>query len=283
MSALPSRLGTSRVVERILTSDAPQQRATAAKLPVCDVLGVGINAATSDEVVSYCEAAIDRMESLRLGVVNAAKLVHMRSDRLLRESVVTSDLVFADGMAVVWASRLLGNPLPERVTGIDLFERLMASAERRGESIFLLGAKQDVLERLVEVVATRHPDLRIAGTRSGYFSDEDSAGVANQIRESGATMLFVGISSPKKEIFLARHGNQLGVALCHGVGGSFDVVAGRTPRAPEFWQRVGLEWLFRLVQEPRRMWRRYLVTNTVFIVLVARACVARWLRGSAAS
>ncbi|MEE3331029.1 MAG: WecB/TagA/CpsF family glycosyltransferase [Myxococcota bacterium] len=271
------------MVERILKSDDPQQRATAVNLPVCDVLGVAINAATCDEVVAYCEASIDRMESLRLGVVNAAKLVHMRSDRLLRESVVTSDLVLADGMSVVWASRVLGRPLPERVTGIELFERLMASAERRGESIFLLGAKQEVLGRLIEVLAARHPRLRIAGTRSGYFSDEDSMGVANQIRESGATMLFVGISSPKKEIFLARHGSQLGVAICHGVGGSFDVVAGTTQRAPEFWQRVGLEWLFRLLQEPRRMWKRYLVTNTVFIALVARACVARWLRGSTAS
>lgn len=280
------------MVERILTPDDPQQcdtaavdltAAPAARLPVCDVLGVEINAATCDEVVAYCEASIDRMESLRLGVVNAAKLVQMRSDRLLRESVVTSDLVFADGMAVVWASRLLGSPLPERVTGIDLFERLMASAERRGNSIFLLGAKQDVLVSLVEVISERHPRLRIAGARSGYFSDEESMEVANQIRESSATMLFVGISSPKKEIFLARHGSQLGVAVCHGVGGSFDVVAGKTQRAPELWQRVGLEWLYRLVQEPSRMWRRYLVTNTVFIALVARACVARWLRGSTAS
>ena len=133
------------------------------------------------------------------------------------------------------------------------------------------------------MLRARHPELKIAGTRSGYFSDEQSLEVATEIRESEATMLFVGISSPKKEIFLARHGNQLGVAVCHGVGGSFDVVAGKTQRAPELWQRLGLEWLYRLLQEPRRMWKRYLVTNTVFIGLVARAAVARLFRGRGAS
>lgn len=257
--------------------------ASAASFPVCEVLDVEVHAATCDQVVAYCEASIDRRERLRLGVVNAAKLVHMRGDRLLRESVTSSDLVFADGMSVVWASRVLGNPLPGRVTGIDLFERLLASAARRGDSVFLLGAKQDVLDDLVGVLRARHPDLKIAGTRSGYFSDEQSLEVATEVRNSEATMLFVGISSPKKERFLALHGHQLGVAVCHGVGGSFDVVAGKTQRAPEMWQRLGLEWLYRLLQEPRRMWKRYLVTNTVFVALVARAWLARLFRGRVSS
>ncbi|MCA9510044.1 MAG: WecB/TagA/CpsF family glycosyltransferase [Myxococcota bacterium] len=249
----------------------------AAAFPVRDVLGVGVHAATLAEVVARCERAIDRGERILLGVVNAAKLVHMRSDAVLRDSVVSADLVLADGMSVVWASRFLGAPLPERVTGIDLFEHLVASAARRGDSIYLLGAKPEVLARTAAALEARHPGLRIAGTRDGYFRDDESAAVADAIRASGAAMLFVGMSSPKKEIFLARHGAALGVAVCHGVGGSFDVVAGVTQRAPLAWQRSGLEWLYRLLQEPRRMWRRYLVTNTAFVALVLRARLARAL------
>ena len=240
-----------------------------------NVLGVPIHAIRMSAALDLCERAIEAESSLVIGVVNAAKLVKMRSDTLLQDSVLSSQLILADGMSVVWASRLLGEGLPERVTGIDLFEGLLARACARGHSVFFLGATQEVLDTMIEKLRAEHPELRVAGSRSGYFDDDsESDEVAGEIRASGADMLFVGITSPKKEIFLARYRGQLGVHVCHGVGGSFDVLAGKTERAPEAWQRFGVEWLYRLLQEPRRMWRRYLVTNTVFVALIAK----EWLR-----
>jgi N-acetylglucosaminyldiphosphoundecaprenol N-acetyl-beta-D-mannosaminyltransferase len=239
------------------------------------LFGVPIHPLTMGETVERCREAVERGDNLTIGVVNAAKLVKMRADPLLRDSVVGSDLVLADGMAVVWASRLLGRSLPERVAGIDLFSRLIECAERDGRSVYLLGARRDVLDRLIARLAELHPRLRIAGARDGYFGEADEAAVAEEIRRSGADYLFVGITSPKKERFLGRWGRNLGVRVCHGVGGSFDVLSGEVKRAPRSWQRLGLEWLYRVLQEPRRMWKRYLVTNTLFIGMCAKELFVR--------
>jgi N-acetylglucosaminyldiphosphoundecaprenol N-acetyl-beta-D-mannosaminyltransferase len=122
-----------------------------------------------------------------------------------------------------------------------------------------------------------HPDLRIVGYRHGYFSEEESRPVAAAIRDSRARILFVAMSSPRKERWLGEHGPTLNVPFVMGVGGSIDVVAGITPRAPQAWQRLGIEWLYHLIQEPRRMFRRYLVTNTRLSVLVAHALILRML------
>jgi len=239
-------------------------------IPVREVLEVSIHGASIDQCVEICEEAVAARRHLTIGVVNAAKLVKMRSDRLLRDSVTGADLVVADGMAVVWASRFLGQPLPGRVTGIDLFEALLALADRRGLSVYLLGAAPDVLDALARQVRSDYPGARIAGQRDGYFSEDEAEQVAMDISAAKPDMLFVGITTPKKEIFLETWGPALDVAVCHGVGGSFDVMAGKTRRAPESWQRNGFEWLWRIREEPGRMWKRYLVTNTWFIALVAR-------------
>jgi N-acetylglucosaminyldiphosphoundecaprenol N-acetyl-beta-D-mannosaminyltransferase len=164
----------------------------------------------------------------------------------------------------------LGQPLPERVAGIDLFERLLELANERSYSIYLLGATQGVMDRLVERIQARYPKLRIAGSCNGYFPDAQTEQVATGIRDARPDMLFLGMTSPKKEVFLARWAELMDVAVCHGVGGSFDVLSGEVKRAPAAWQRFGLEWLYRVVQEPRRMWKRYLVTNSIFICLLLR-------------
>jgi N-acetylglucosaminyldiphosphoundecaprenol N-acetyl-beta-D-mannosaminyltransferase len=175
----------------------------------------------------------------------------------------------------VWASRLLRAPLPERVAGIDLFERLLEVGARDGWSVYLLGAKPDVLAQLRRRLASRFPALKIAGSHDGYFSDADASTVAEDIRASGADMLFLAMPSPSKEIFLGDWGPSLGVPVLHGVGGSFDVLAGVTKRAPLRWQKLGLEWLYRVIQEPSRMWRRYLTTNGRFIALVLHELIRR--------
>ena len=206
--------------------------------------------------------------------INAAKLVAMQDDPKLCEIIDGCGLVNADGQSVVWASRLLGDPLPERVAGIDLMDALLALAEGRGYRVYFLGARAEVLERAVERLQERYPGLHVAGARDGYFNDDEAADVCDAIRASRPDVLFVAMSSPRKEYFLGEFGPNLGVPFVMGVGGSIDVIAGLTRRAPAAWQRLGLEWLYRLLQEPRRMFRRYAVTNTRFIALVGLALLS---------
>ena len=222
----------------------------------------------SGEVITRCEAAIRTRSRVLIGVVNAAKLVNLRKDAKLRDSLLACDMILADGQSVVWASKILSKPLPERVAGIDLFEGLLDLADQKHYSVYLLGAAPAVVAALAETISSRFPNAVIAGWRDGYFVDEEAEGVADEITTSRPDMLFLGMASPKKEIFLGRFGASLGVPVLHGVGGSFDVMAGVTQRARGSWQRLGFEWAYRLKQEPRRLWRRYLRTNTRFILQV---------------
>lgn len=233
------------------------------------LFGMYLDAMNMDEVIDHCSDALATRRRVLLGVLNAAKVVKLRRDELLRNSLMECDLLLADGQAIVWASRLLWRPLPERVAGIDIFERLLALADREGRSIALLGARPDVLSRLETVIGRRYPGLRIVCSADGYFAADEAGDIAAKIRDSGADMLFIGMTSPKKEIFLASYGSSLGVPILHGVGGSFDVMAGLTRRAPVAWQKAGMEWAYRVLQEPRRLWWRYLSTNTSFIQLIA--------------
>src|SRR5262249_2013490 len=149
------------------------------------------------------------------------------------------------------------------------FQRLLEAAEQKGLSVYFLGARSEVLDQMISNVRQRYPDLRIAGSHHGYFAPAEAAGIAEGVRASRADLLFLGMTSPKKETFVAEYGERSGAKVVHGVGGSFDVLAGVVKRAPRAWQRLGLEWLFRVAQEPRRLGRRYLTTNTAFLVLVA--------------
>ena len=251
-------------------------------VPVRCVLGVPIHAATMQQVLRRCEKAIGSHGQLMISVVNAAKLVYMRRQQLLRDAVQDADLVLADGLPVVWASRILGQPLPERVAGIDLFYALMELADKNGYSVYFLGAEQSVLDEMLRRARSTYPKLRIAGSRNGYFDDRESRNVADDIRNVRPDILFVGITSPKKEVFLAAFADRLNVPVCHGVGGSFDIFAGQVKRAPTIWQQYGLEWLYRTLQEPRRLWKRYLITNSIFIWMLLSE-LARGARARAAA
>lgn len=237
------------------------------------VLGCPIDALDIRHTVARCEQLIEAGGPAQHVSVNAAKLVAMQDDPRLRQIVHGCDLISADGQSVVWASRLHGNPLPERVAGIDLMEALLSLAERKGYRVFVLGARRAVLERAVVELRRRHPLLSIAGYRDGYFDDAESEAVCAEIRAARADILLVAISSPRKEYWLARHLDQLGVSFAMGVGGSIDVVAGVTRRAPPVAQRLGLEWLFRLAQEPRRLFVRYAVTNVRFLLTLQRELI----------
>ncbi len=245
------------------------------------LFSIPIDALTLGEALDRVDEAIARRGRLRIGVVNAAKIVSMRSNDLLRRSVLSSDLILADGVSVVWAARMLGRPLPERVAGIDLMMGMLRRGNERGYGVFCLGATDGVLDTVAARLAVDYPNLRLAGRRNGYFSEEEEGDVAELVASAKPDILLVAITSPKKEKFLAKWADRMGVPVCHGVGGSFDVYAGKVRRAPEAWQRLGLEWLYRVKQEPRRLWRRYLTTNTIFCAMVLSELLKRRPRAGA--
>lgn len=239
--------------------------------PKVDLLGVGIAQLRMEELLDLCQEHIDKRVSLLLGVVNVAKIVHSQKNLELRKSLDEADLILADGLPIVWLSRLIGNPLPERVAGIDIMFRLLEKASDKGYRVYFLGAKPQVIKKVVQIVRQDYPGLHIAGYRDGYFSQSEEAHVAQQIKNSCPDILLVAMSSPKKEKFLKAWSQFINVPLCHGVGGSLDVLAGVTKRAPLWMQKCSLEWFYRLIQEPGRMWKRYLVTNSIFMVLSLQA------------
>jgi N-acetylglucosaminyldiphosphoundecaprenol N-acetyl-beta-D-mannosaminyltransferase len=232
-------------------------------------LGYPIDALTMAETLEVIALAIRSRTPLYHVVVNVAKLVSMRHDRNLASDVVASDLTNIDGMGVVWGARLLGCQVPERVAGIDLMHAVLVQAETEGWRPYFLGARPEVLEKALENLRRRYPGLNIAGFNHGYFEVEEEYMIAAQIRAARADCLFVAMSSPKKEKFMNRWRDLMDVSFVMGVGGSLDVAAGLVRRAPLWVQSCGLEWLFRLLQEPRRMWKRYLLTNVAYALLLA--------------
>ena len=239
------------------------------------VLGCPVDPLSMEETVARCAELIGSGGIHQHMAVNVAKLVAARDDARLRGIIERSAIVNADGQGIVLAARLLGQSLPGRVAGIDLMHELVALAAERGHAIYVLGARADVLERAVGILRERHPRLQVAGYRDGYFSAEEESAVCAEIAASGAEILFVAMGTPRKETFLAEHADDLGVPLLVGVGGAVDVLAGVTRRAPAVWQRLGLEWLYRMVQEPRRMFRRYATSNARFALLLAGALAGR--------
>jgi N-acetylglucosaminyldiphosphoundecaprenol N-acetyl-beta-D-mannosaminyltransferase len=235
------------------------------------ILGTPIDNLSMTETLDFIATAIHDGGHLHHTVVNAGKIVLMQRDLQLRESVINADLINADGQGVVWASRLLGKPLKERVAGIDLMEELVRMAGRNHYKVFFFGAKEDIVKSVVQHYSNLFsPDI-IAGYRNGYFKKEEEPAIARQIADSGANILFVAISSPTKENFLYQNRETLHtVNFIMGVGGSFDVVSGLVKRAPRWMQQAGLEWLYRVWQEPRRMLKRYLVGNAIFLALVLK-------------
>jgi N-acetylglucosaminyldiphosphoundecaprenol N-acetyl-beta-D-mannosaminyltransferase len=223
------------------------------------------------ETLDLVDESIQNGEYIHHSVVNAGKIVLMHDDVKLRKSVNSADIINADGQAVIWASKLLGKPLKERVAGIDLMENLVELAHQKNYKIYCLGAKEEVVSKVVSHYKEKYSPKIIAGYRNGYFTKEEEPKIAKEIAESGANILFVAITSPKKENFLYENRETLKVVnFIMGVGGSFDVVSGLVKRAPSWMQRSGLEWFYRLIQEPKRMWKRYLIGNSKFIFLILK-------------
>lgn len=234
-------------------------------------MSIPVDALTMQQTVDIIGKSLKEGKQLNHVVINAGKVVAMQTNKELYNSVVNCDIINADGQSIVWAANYLGQPLPERVAGIDLMLNLVEYAHQNNLKCFFFGAKEDVVSQVVKTFSEQYSPNLIAGYRNGYYTTEEEKDIAQQIANSNANFLFVAITSPKKEIFLDKYKNTLStIGFTMGVGGSFDVVAGITKRAPKWMQNLGLEWFYRLAQEPRRMWRRYIIGNYKFIKIVRK-------------
>jgi N-acetylglucosaminyldiphosphoundecaprenol N-acetyl-beta-D-mannosaminyltransferase len=247
------------------------------------VFGCPVDVLSLKSAIERADALIRAEQPARLGAINAAKLMSMEKDPVLAHAVSDCEMILADGVGVVWAALLLAGIRMRRVPGIDVMEGLVALAARQGYGVYFLGARQEVLSEMIRRLQARFPGLQVAGSHHGYFKREDEPALVASIRESGARILFVGMGTPAKELWIDRNFRATGVHLSMGVGGSFDVFAGHVKRAPGWLQRLGLEWFYRFLQEPRRMWRRYFVVSLRFLVrVVAHALRRPFLRDGAA-
>jgi exopolysaccharide biosynthesis WecB/TagA/CpsF family protein len=243
-----------------------------------ELMGLPFDKLTMDDTVARClEMCRAPRASHTIVTVNASHLCLMRRDPELAQACRAGDLVVADGMSVVWALWASGQQAPERVAGVDLMARLLAAAGKHRLRVYFLGARREVVAKLVEQCRDKYPGLEVAGFRDGYFGSDDHARIVEEIRASRADILFVGMPSPFKETWCERHRDRLQVPVIVGVGGSFDVLAGFIKRAPRRVQSMGMEWCWRLAMEPRKLWKRYLTTNSQFIWFAGLEIFARRL------
>lgn len=233
------------------------------------------------ETVAWIEDVIHhRSGPKQHTAISATKVVKARKDLFLKRSIEESHLVNVDGQGVVWAANLLKIPVPERVTGIDLMWELVAVSQKKGYRLYLLGATQNILDALINRIKAEYPKTVIAGAHHGYFSEMDAGNIAKKIAAANVDILFVGMPTPRKEVFIQKYLQEMNLHFAMGVGGSFDVLSGKIRRAPQWMQKSGLEWFFRLLQEPKRLFLRYTINNPIFIALVLKTYFQKILRGN---
>jgi N-acetylglucosaminyldiphosphoundecaprenol N-acetyl-beta-D-mannosaminyltransferase len=240
------------------------------------VLEAFIDALTWEETLGQITQWASGRESRYVCICNVHSVVTTTNDVEFKIAVNNADMATPDGAPIAWALRRLGHPAQERINGPDLMMKYLAQAERLGQSVFFYGSTESTLARLCVALNGQFPGLRIAGTHSPPFrplSREEDEAIVEMINASGANVVFVGLGCPKQEKWMAEHRGRIrGVMV--GVGAAFDYHAGVVKRAPLWWQRNGLEWLYRLGSEPRRLFKRYMVTNTLFVVGFLRQVVS---------
>ena len=241
-------------------------------MPRVELFGIPVARLTMIETLLAVEDAIENGQQLRHIFLDALKIVRLQTDEKLRESVLSANLISADGLAVLWASRILGRAVPECVAGIDLMENLIEMAHENSYKVFFLGGNenQEVL-KCVRHYTDKYSSSIIAGYHSGDYADTEERGVAEMIADSGANLLFMAIASPKKEIFLNKHKDILSrVNMVMGLGGSFEDFAAKVKYTPLWMQDFGLEWFYRFISEPQFIWERYVVANAKFMSLTLK-------------
>ena len=234
---------------------------------IATILGVPVVPYTMDEAVA--KLTQDTLKQKRNFVVTAnAEIIMMAQDdpEYKKILVETADLVLPDGAGTVWAGNYLGYTIPERVAGYDLYLRLLEEVAKYGIPVYFFGGKPGIAEEAAEEGKRRWPQLKVAGCRNGYFSAEEEQEILDGINRSGAAMLFAALGAPKQEIWLAKYKELLKPSLLMGIGGSFDVLAGKVQRAPKWMQDARLEWFFRLIKQPSRFGRMLALPKFVFAV-----------------
>lgn len=267
------------VAPESLQTDIPLKTKTAAPGPIA-ILGVPFDKVTTTDTLRLISEMIDSRRPHYAATANVDFVVQALGDVELRRILTDADMVLCDGMPLVWASHFLGNALPERVAGSDLVPELLAEAERKGWRVFFLGSTDESLARAAENVRVKHPQLQLVGTYSPPFKpllEMDQDDILQRIRAARPDILLVAFGCPKQEKWINMQFRQAGVPFCMGVGATIDFLAGSVRRAPKWMQRSGLEWIFRLLQEPRRLFRRYFNDLWVF----GHAILRQWwaLRG----
>lgn len=239
-----------------------------------NILGTEVSRYNLSETVCLMSDAIQNHEKLRIAVTPVNCILWARKNERLREIYNSAEIVTADGVPVVWASKLLKKPIRGRVTGLDLLPKFAEEAASKQYSFFFLGASEGVAEALAEALQIRYPGLEIAGTYSPpfavRFSEEENERIIEMVNRSNADVLWVSLTAPKQDYWIAHHFDKLDVSVAIGVGAAFDVVAGNIKRSPKWMQNWGLEWLYRLIQEPRRLARRYLLEAPLFLPLIVK-------------
>ncbi len=231
------------------------------------LLGVRIDNVDTAGALAIIEEFIHSRTPHLVVTADASCLVLAQRDRELLNIVNSADLVTPDSVGILWAARLRGTPLRERVSGVDIVEVLCERARRCGHRVFLLGSALGVAEAAAENLRQRYPGVAIVGTHHGYFAPDEGPGVVEKVRSAAPDVLFVALGIPRQEKWIRRYLEQLGVPVCMGVGGSLDVISGRVSRAPRWMQQHGLEWMFRLVRNPRKIGKVMTLPRFVALVL----------------
>lgn len=232
------------------------------------ILDVPVNPVTADQALDVMSQWLQQETfKTRLVFTPNAEIIALAQDNPeLKTALAAADLTVPDGIGVVWAARRLGTPLKERVPGIELLEKLMALAATKGYTVYFLGSRPGVAEEAKRCLQERYSNLQVVGTHHGYFDAEEEAEIFSQLETIQPDILVVALGAPKQELWLMRHGERLPVKVALGVGGSLDVMSGQVKRAPPVWQRLGLEWLYRILKEPKRLKRAGQLPRFVWLV-----------------
>jgi N-acetylglucosaminyldiphosphoundecaprenol N-acetyl-beta-D-mannosaminyltransferase len=230
------------------------------------ILGVKVHRLTMESAIAAAEEFITTGKPHIIVTADASGVVLAQKDEEFKAIVEKADMVTPDSAGMLWAARSFGTPLPERVSGIDVAQNLCALAARRGYTLFMLGAAPGVADAAAENLKKMHPGLKIVGIQDGFFTDDTA--VVQKVRESGAQILFVAMGIPKQEKWIVKYLDQLGVSLAIGLGGSFDVFSGNVKRAPEWMRKRGLEWVYRLANNPKKISK--VATLPKFLMLVVK-------------
>jgi N-acetylglucosaminyldiphosphoundecaprenol N-acetyl-beta-D-mannosaminyltransferase len=233
-----------------------------------ELLGVPVDCVTMAQSVDFVDERVATgSQCAAILAVNPEKIMRARVDPILRGNLRQAALLIPDGIGAVWGARILANASIGRVPGSELMPALCARAAKKGYGVFLFGGTEEVNKKAAAVLRKHNPGLRIAGRHHGYVDDDTMSGLIEQINKSGAEILFVALGSPRQEAWIADHSAALRVNAVQGVGGTFDVIAGQVRRAPKLFLSLNLEWCYRLLREPKRLWRQRLLIYFVVAVL----------------